>query len=150
MKYVLFVLLFVSYSAFSKDELKQVYLSFESDYMSNNGEDYSKWLTDQYEIVQTMHIPNLGSDSRRVTGKQMLESMKKMNKPNATPSSTLENTRVHLKDDSRFCATSTTVTHANISGTAYEEKETRKVCFIKIMSEFKASEHKIDVYYKAL
>ncbi len=150
MKYLLSILIFVSCNAFSNEELKSIYLSFESDYMSNDSEKYSKWLTDQYEIVQTMHVPGLGSDSRKVTGKQMIGFMKKMNKPNSTPRSTMENTSIRLTDNTGFCAMSSTVAETKVSGKDFEEKETREVCFLKIVSDFKAIEHKIDVYYKEL
>jgi hypothetical protein len=125
-------------------------LAFESDYMSNDAEKYSDWLIDQYEIVQTMHVPGMGSDSRKVSGKQMIGFMKKMNKPNSTPRSTIENTTIRLTDNTGFCASSSTVATTKVSDKDYEEKETREVCFRKIDSDFKAIEHKIDVYYKKL
>ncbi|MDP5041279.1 MAG: hypothetical protein NWQ54_24270 [Paraglaciecola sp.] len=150
MKYLLTFLIIVSCNALANDELKSIYLAFESDYMSNDAEKYSDWLIDQYEIVQTMHVPGMGSDSRTVTGKQMIGFMKKMNKPNSTPRSTIENTTIRLTDNTGFCASSNTVATTKVSGKDYEEKETREVCFRKIDSNFKAIEHKIDVYYKKL
>lgn len=150
MKHVLYLLAIFSVSVFANDELKSVYLAFESDYMSNDATKYSRWLTDEYEIVQTMHVPGMGSDSRTVTGKQMVGFMKNMNKPNSTPRSTLDNTVVRLTDNTGFCATSSTIVKTKVSGKNYEEKETREVCFLKINSDFKALEHKIDVYYKKI
>lgn len=150
MKYLLSILIFVSCSAVANDELKNIYLSFESDYMSNDSVKYSKWLTEQYEIVQTLHAPGLGSDSRKVTGKQMVGLMKKMNQPNSTPRSTIENTIIRLTDNTGFCATSSTVTNTKVSGKDYEEKETREVCFREVVNDFKAVEHRIDVFYKQL
>jgi hypothetical protein len=150
LKYILSLLTIFSISAFANDELKSIYLAFESDYMSNDASKYSQWLTDEYEIVQTMHVPGMGSDSRKVTGKQMVGFMKKMNKPNSTPRSTLDNTEVRLTDNTGFCATSSTIAKTKVSGKNYEEKETREVCFLKINSDFKAVEHKIDVNYKKI
>ncbi|GAA6186700.1 MULTISPECIES: hypothetical protein [Alteromonadaceae] len=150
MKYLITLLIIVSCNALANDELKSIYFAFESDFMSNDAEKYSDWLTEQYEIVQTMHIPGMGKDSRKVTGKQMIGLMKKMNKPNSTPRSTFENTSIRLIDNTGFCATSSTLTTTKVSGKDYEEKETREVCFRKLDSDFKAIEHKIDVYYKKL
>lgn len=150
MKYLLTFLIIVSCNALANEELKSIYLAFESDYMSNDAEKYSDWLIDQYEIVQTMHVPGMGSDSRTVTGKQMIGYMKKMKKPNSTPRSTIENTTIRLTENTGFCASSNTVATTKISGKDYEEKETREVCFRKIDSDFKAIKHKIDVYYKKL
>lgn len=150
MKYIFSLIAFVSLNVFANDELKSTYFAFESDYMSNDASKYSQWLTDEYEIVQTMHVPGMGSDSRKITGQQMVGFMKKMNKPNSTPRSTFENTSVQLTDDTGFCATSNTTATTKVAGKDYEEKETRKVCFLKIKSDFKAVEHKIDVYYKKL
>jgi hypothetical protein len=150
LKYLITFLIIVSCNALANDELKSIYLAFESDYMSNDAEKYSDWLIDQYEIVQTMHVPGMGSDSRKVSGKQMIGFMKKMNKPNSTPRSTIENTTIRLTDNTGFCASSSTVATTKVSDKDYEEKETREVCFRKIDSDFKAIEHKIDVYYKKL
>jgi hypothetical protein len=150
LKYLITFLIIVSCNALANDELKSIYLAFESDYMSNDAEKYSDWLIEQYEIVQTMHVPGMGSDSRKVSGKQMIGFMKKMNKPNSTPRSSIENTTIRLTDNTGFCASSSTVATTKISDKDYEEKETREVCFRKIDSDFKAIEHKIDVDYKKL
>jgi hypothetical protein len=47
LKYILSLLTIFSISAFANDELKSIYLAFESDYMSNDASKYSQWLTDE-------------------------------------------------------------------------------------------------------
>ena len=97
-----------------------------------------------------MHIPGLGSDSREATGTQMLAVMEKVNKPNTMPRSTKKNTEIEVISNTEFCAFSTTINQTNISGKNYEEKEVRKVCFVKKANNYLANTHNIDVYYKEM
>lgn len=150
MKFWLSFLIFTSTSVFANDELKSTYLEFESSYMSNSKAKYAPWLSSSYKIIQTMHVPSLGSDSREATGAQMLAMMEKMNTPNTMPRSTKKNTEIEVISSTEFCAFSTTINQTNISGKNYEEKEVRKVCFIKQANNYLANTHNIDVYYKEI
>ena len=147
MKFWMSFLLIVSSNALASTNLKTTYFEFENSYMSNAVEEYAPWLSSQYKIVQTLHIPGLGSDSREVTGKQMLAAMKSMKSANSTPRSTPENTEIKVISNNDFCASSTTKTKTTVGGKDYEEKEVRNVCFTKKSERYLATTHTIDVYY---
>ena len=137
-------------SAFAAGDLMSTYLEFENSYMSNSVEESEPWLAKQYKIVQTLHVPGMGSDSREVTGKQMLAVMKSMKVANSTPHSTPENTEIYVISANDFCATSTTISETIVGGKDYEEKEVRNVCFTKTSDNYLATSHKIDVYYSEI
>lgn len=150
MKFWMTFLVFICPRVLASADLMSTYLDFENSYMSNSVEAYEPWLAKDYKIIQTLHIPELGSDSREVTGKQMLAAMKSMKVANSTPRSTPENTEINLVSDNDFCATSTTVSQTKVGGKDYEEKEVRKVCFTKKLENYLAISHKIDVYYSEI
>ena len=150
MKFWMMFLVFICPRVLASVDLMSTYLDFENSYMSNSVEAYEPWLAKDYKIIQTLHIPGLGSDSREVTGKQMLAAMKSMKVANSTPRSTPENTEINLVSDNDFCATSTTVSQTKVGGKDYEEKEVRKVCFTKKLENYLAISHKIDVYYSEI
>lgn len=131
-------------------DLMSTYLDFENSYMSNSVEVYQPWLSKHYKIIQTLHIPGLGSDSREVTGKQMLAAMRSMKVANSTPRSTPENTEIKVISENEFCATSTTISKTKVGGKDFEEKEIRKVCFTKELENYLAISHKIDIYYSEI
>jgi hypothetical protein len=132
------------------DDKIGVYLNFEKAYLSNDVSLFSPWLSKEYKISQTLHIPGAGSDTRPVSKRQLLASMESVGKPSSMPHSNRENTTIESQGDNRFCASSTTLNETVVAGENYEEKEIRKVCFSQKGSKYLATSHNIDVYYRAL
>lgn len=56
-------------------DLKNIYLAFESDYLSNKSNSVKLWLRDDAVLIQTLHVPGMGSDSLNVSKLQLLNSM---------------------------------------------------------------------------
>ncbi len=150
MKKLIWITVFLSSVVQAEIDKVSVYLKFEEAYMSNDAASFSPWLSENYKIRQTLHIPGVGSDTRPVSKDQLLASMALVGKPSAMPRSTPENTAIEAEADSSFCATSTTINQTVVGGKNYEEKEVREVCFEDIGGAFKATTHNIDVHYRAL
>ena len=150
MRYLLLFTLFLSSFSLAEVDFKEVYLSFEEAYMSNDVNEFEPWLHKKYKISQTLHIPGVGADTRPVTKNQLLQVMKSSNTPNTMPRSTLENTNIEIKSKKEFCGISETINKTNVSGKTYEEKEVHKVCFKSKKGKYLAVKHNIDVYYKEL
>ncbi len=149
MKIILITLLTVlsSYSIAANDELKQIYIEFESAYMSNNAKNFAKWLDEDYEIKQTLHIPGVGPDYRPVTKEQLIASMQKINRPSSFPRSEISKVTIKEKSENLFCGSSSTESQTKVRGKDYKETEERKVCFRKNGNKYLALEHTIDVYF---
>lgn len=130
--------------------LQQVYLDFESAYMSNDADRFAAWIAADYEIRQTLHIPGSGADYRPVTKEQLIASMRIIDKPSSLPRSHIVNIAIELKTRDQFCGTSVTLELSTISGKDLEVREQRKVCFRRENGWYLAVEHTIDVYYKEL
>lgn len=150
MKNLIWIMIFAS--AFVKAETGKVsiFLQFEEAYMSNDFSSFSPWLSENYKISQTLHIPGVGTDTWPVTKQQLLAGMKQVGKPSSMPRSNASGTEIELGKENSFCATSSTVNNTVVSGKKYEEKEVRKVCFEKQSGTYKAITHNIDVHYRAL
>ena len=131
----------------TEDKLKDTYIEFESAYMSNNADQFSAWLAEDYEIKQTLHIPGVGPDYRPVSKEQLIASMKKTGRPNTLPRSELAAVSIEIISESKFCGSSATITQTKVSGKYYKEEEKRKVCFYLAGGRYIAVEHTIDVYY---
>lgn len=149
MKHLLWIVALLSAFALADDEKIAIYLNFEKAYMSNDVSSFSPWLGKEYKISQTLHVPGMGSDTRPVSKRQLLASMKTVGKPSSMPRSTPENTVIESQGGNSFCASSTTLNKTIVGGDNYEEKEVRKVCFSQKGSKYLATSHNIDVYYRA-
>ena len=135
---------------FAEDQShEKVYLEFESAYLSNSVDQFKPWLSDKYSLTQTLHIPEVGADSRTVSQDVLLKSMKSINKPNTTPRSILENIKIESMEGNKFCGVSETKNIVSVSGEKYEEFEIRKVCFEPTNSKYKAYSHEINIHYSA-
>ncbi|WP_221794665.1 hypothetical protein [Oceanobacter mangrovi] len=150
MKHLLWIVVLLSAFAQAGDEKIAIYLDFEKAYMSNNVSSFSPWLGKEYKISQTLHIPGMGADTRSVSKRQLLASMKAVGKPSSMPHSAPENTVIESVGGNSFCASSTTLKKTIVGGDKYEEKEVRNVCFSQNGSKYLATSHNIDVYYRAL
>lgn len=150
MKKLLWMTAFLSAFSYAVDKPMAVYLDFEKAYMSNDVSILTPWLSKEYKISQTLHVPGMGSDTRLISKKQLLASMKAVGKPSEIPRSTPGNTIIDSEGENSFCASSTTMNQTVVGGKNYEEKEVRKVCFSKQGGKYLATSHNIDVYYRAL
>ena len=150
MKNLIWIMIFASAFVKAETDKVSVYLQFEEAYMSNNVSLFSPWLSENYKIRQTLHIPGVGADTRPVTKQQLLAGMNQVGKPSSMPRSSASGTEIQLGKKNSFCASSNTVNTTVVSGKNYEEKEVRKVCFEKQSGTYKAITHNIDVHYRAL
>lgn len=146
---ILFILITAPYS-YGEGDLREVYLAFEKAYMSNDVSKFKPLLAKEYKVSQTLHIPGGISDTKPVSKKQLLKSMKAMNTPNTMPRSKLEDVNIEVQEDGGFCGESITLNDIVVSGKPHEEKEVRNVCFKKAKQGFWAVSHKIDVYFTEL
>lgn len=150
MKNLIWIMIFASAFVKAETDKVSVYLQFEEAYMSNDVSLFTPWLSEKYQISQTLHIPGVGVDTRPVTKEQLLGGMKQVGKPSSMPRSSANSTEIELNNENSFCATSSTVNQTVVGGKNYEEKEIRKVCFEKQNESYKATIHNIDVHYRAL
>ena len=141
------MLLVLSTVAIANENQKQIYLEYESAYMSNDADRFSEWLSQEYTIKQTLHIPGVGPDYRPVTKEQLVAGMRKVGRPSSFPRSDSANVSIEQKGEMEFCGRSSTKTQTKVRGKDYEEKEKRKVCFRKEGGKYLAIEHTIDVYF---
>lgn len=147
---LLLILIFFAPCSFAGDDLKDIYLSFESAYMSNDVSKFKPLLAKEYKISQTLHIPGGISDTQPVSKDQLLKSMKATKIPNTMPRSKPENTSIQVLEDGGFCGESNTINEVLVSGRKHEEKEVRNVCFKKTKKGYLAVSHEIDVYFTEL
>ncbi len=150
MKNLIWVFLFATAFVKAESNKVSVYLQFEEAYMSNDASLFAPWLSEDYKIRQTLHIPGVGADTRPITKEQLLAGMKQVGKPSSMPRSKAAETVIESSNEISFCATSNTVNQTVVGGKNYEEKEIRKVCFDKINEDYKVTVHNIDVHYSAL
>ncbi|TLU64904.1 hypothetical protein FE810_10665 [Thalassotalea litorea] len=144
-------LMLLSANTYANDAgVTSVYLEFESAYLSNDVEKFEPWLHNEYTLVQSLNVPDIGKDSRSVTKEQLLGAMKMMGKPSSMPQSSGDSVEILNQTDETFCAASTTLNRTTVSGLNYEEKEVRKVCFSRDDKKYLATTHEIDVFYKKL
>ena len=136
--------------SYADDDLMQIYLGFESAYMSNDVSKFKPLLAKEYKISQTLHIPGGISDTRPVSKKQLLNSMKATNLANTMPRSKPENTRIRAQENGGFCGDSNTINEVIVSGKKHQEKEVRNICFKKTKKGYLAVSHNIDVYFTEL
>jgi hypothetical protein len=151
-KKLLWITTFIALSVYAENEKDRIgiYLDFEEAYMSNNAYKLNAWLSDNYKVTQTLHVPGIGSDSRTVSKEQLLAAMKSIGRPSEFPRSTETNTVIESVSENAFCASSTTTNQTVVGGKDYEEKEVRRVCFSGEGEKYLATSHKIDIYYREL
>jgi len=150
MKKLSILVIFLTTAIYAEDHsMQKIFINFESAYMSNDVVKFKPWLAEDYSLTQTLHIPEMGSDSRNVSKKALLQSMKMMKTQNSTPRSILDNITIEKLTGNKFCGSSKTKNNTTVSGKVYEELETRKVCFDKDGSNYQAYLHEIDVHYSA-
>lgn len=150
MKHLLWTAALLSAFVQADDEKIAIYLDFEKAYMSNDASSFSPWLGKEYKINQTLHVPGMESDTRSVSKRQLLASMKAVGKPSSMPRSIAENTTIKYQGGNSFCVSSTALNKTIVGKDNYEEKEVRRVCFSQKGSKYFATSHNIDVYYRAL
>jgi len=148
MKLLITMLLFTASGVFASDvDLRQIYLDFESAYMSNDAGRISEWLAENYEIKQTLHIPGVGPDYRPVSKEQLIASMNRTGKPSSFPRSERDSVIIIENEQHKFCGTSKTLNKTIVRGKDFEEKEERRVCFDYRDGRYFAVEHTIDVFF---
>lgn len=151
MRIILLLLSIFALPASATDiNLRQVYLDFESAYMSNDADRFAAWIATDYEIRQTLHIPGLDPEYRPVTKEQLIASMRIIDKPSSLPRSFIDHVTIESRTNTRFCGASVTISLTSARDKDYEEREQRKVCFRSENGWYLAVEHTIDVYYKEL
>ena len=131
-------------------DLKKIYLSFESDYLLNKPDSVKLWLRDDAVLIQTLHVPGMGSDSLNISKLQLINSMKTMKTTRAMPISKYENINIMHYSYDIFCATSHTTNQVNIKGKKYSKKEMQNVCFKNNGNIFHVLHQKIDVFYSEI
>ena len=150
MRKLLLILIIFVQNSYAEDDLKQIFLSFESAYMSNDVSKFKPLPAKKYKFSQTLHIPGGISDTRPVSKRQLLNSMRATKMANTMPRSNPENTSIRVLENGEFCGESNTINEVLVSGKKQEEKEVRSVCFKKTKKGYLAFSHKIDVYYAEL
>ncbi|WP_444939160.1 hypothetical protein [Microbulbifer sp. JMSA002] len=150
MKNLIWIIILTSPFVKAETDKISVYLKFEEVYMSNDVSLLSPWLSKNYKISQTLHIPGVGADTRHITKKHLLASMRQIGKPSSMPRSKASVTKIETKNENSFCATSSTANQRVVGERKYEEKEVRKVCFERQGETYKATTHNINVHYRAL
>ena len=143
-------MLLLSTVALTQENQKGIFLQFEEDYMNNDATRFAQWISNEYTLSQTLHVPGVGSDTLSVSKQQVLDSMEATSKPNSTPRSTSEDIEIETISENKFCGISQTSDNRLVGDRKYEEKEIRKVCFVKTNAVYKAIAHSIDVHYRAL
>ena len=144
----LLLIIFLTTTIYAEDQdMQQIFFDFESAYMSNETTQFKPWLTENYSLTQTLHIPEVGSETNNVSRKVLLQTMNLMELPNTMPRSTLENIVIETLKENKFCGLSKTKNRILVTGKMYNELETRKVCFEKINSSYLAYSHEINVHY---
>ena len=122
-------------------DLKEIYLAFESDYLTNKSNSVKLWLRDDAVLIQTLHVPGMGSDSLNVSKLQLLNSM---------PISKYEDINIMHHSYDIFWGTPNTSNQVSIKGKKYSENESRNVCFKNNGSKFQVILQKTDVYYSEI
>ena len=151
MKTIYLILLVLCFPLISnaEDNRIQTYLDYESAYLDNNAREVSKWLPDDFELVQTLHIPDYGPDSIKASKRQLLANMRNTG-PSKFPRSSAKNVSIENIDSDSFCATSSTTSKTKVSGRDYLEKEVRKACFKNIERHMIVTRHSIDVFFEPI
>lgn len=125
---------------------RQVYLDFESAYLSNDADRVDKWLGPDVRLSQTLHIPGGRTDTVMASRAQLLASMRRQAAPNQAPGSKAEDVRVTAVPGG-FCGTTETTVEVVVAGKLHEERETRKVCFTSAAAGYQVTEQTIDAFY---
>ena len=139
-------------SSYAEEDRTNIYLNFEKDFLGNDLAKFERWINKDYLLTQTIHVPDLGTDSVVATREQVISEMKTFDTPLDIPKSTAKN--ISIKDEklTSFCGESEIIVKTRITEIDYEEKEVRKVCFEKDkkVNRYKVSSHEIEVFYTKL
>ena len=142
--------LFIVTNAYAEgDNEVQSYLDYEKAYLNNDASKISKWLVDDFVIIETLHIPGYEPDAMKTSKQKLLQGMRGAG-PSTFPRSSAETVKIEDKSEKGFCAESSTKTKTVVAGKNYLEKEIRNVCFEEGKTNWLVTKHSIDVFFEPI
>jgi hypothetical protein len=138
-----------SLSAASDDAFKSIYMQFEATFKSRDADKVSKWLSENYELLQTMSFPGVGLvGGDKSSKKKILSYMHSGIRLDSYPPSKLSDIRVKIIKNNEFCGYSSVHIPNKSMGRNKDSEmaQDRKVCFRLEGGKYVVYKHTIETY----
>ena len=141
MKWILLCLMAISPAVFANDELKTIYVDFETARAANDVEKLDSMMGQKFRAWHTLSVDGLGDMTKPYSRESVLKMAAKAASEGKAISFDSSNVSIEVKSKKKFCGSSTEVSLVEEEGKTSEKTVASTVCFKNKKGQYQATKH---------